>query len=190
MSLKYGLLGFLDSKGAMTGYDLNKLFKAIFGYIWPVQRSQIYHELKLMEKKGWVTSNIIFQREKPNKKEYLITSEGENQLKKWLKESSIDDPLRIKNTFLMKLFFSKKVDINETIKLLKEFKAECMNLIVFSKLSSKVIDYYGEVQFAENETYLNAISRFEESYANLCIKWADETIEDLKQKQKQRESNK
>ncbi|MDR2966886.1 MAG: PadR family transcriptional regulator [Methanobacteriaceae archaeon] len=179
MSLKHGLLGFLDLSGSMTGYDLNKIFMSLFKYIWPAQRSQIYHELKSMEKLGWVSSNIIFQTGKPNKKEYTITEEGKAELKKWLVEYDMQDQLRVKSIFLMKIFFSGKNQINENIKLIQSFKKECIDVLEILKIGDGTIDYSSGIGFAKNKIYKDIVYDFEEDYLKMCVRWADKTIEKL-----------
>jgi len=181
MSLKHGLLGFLDSNGSMTGYDLNKIFISMFGYIWPAQRSQIYHELKSMEKLGWLSSNIIFQTGKPNKKEYTITEEGIAELKKWLIEYNIQDQLRVKSVFLMKVFFSGRNETIENINIIQSFKNECTKLLEVLKVGDESVDYFSEIEFAKNGVYPEIVNDFEEDYLKMCVKWADKTLKKLEE---------
>ena len=174
MSLRYGLLGFLDLNGPTTGYDLNKIFKSFFRYIWPVQRSQIYHELKSMEKLDWVSSNIVFQTVKPNKKEYTITEKGKTALEKWLIEEDIKDLLKVKNVFLMKVFFSNKNEVSASIKLIQSFKKECEDLLKSFK-DGDTPDHSSEIGI-KNKIYTELVHDFEEDYLEMCVKWADKTI--------------
>ena len=60
MSLKHGLLGLLNY-GPMTGYELDKAFKASLSFFWQAKASQIYRELGTMEQNGWLTSKRIVQ---------------------------------------------------------------------------------------------------------------------------------
>ncbi|MCL2114878.1 MAG: PadR family transcriptional regulator [Methanobrevibacter sp.] len=182
MSLKHGLLGFLDLNGSMTGYDLNKIFMSMFKYVWPAQRSQIYHELKSMEKLDWVSSNIIFQTGKPNKKEYTITEEGKTELKKWLTECDMRDQLKVKSVFLMKVFFSGRNHISENINLIQSFKKECKDLLEVLKVGDEVIDNSSEIEFEKNKVYSDIVYDFEEDYLKMCIEWADKTIGKLENK--------
>ncbi|MDR0221438.1 MAG: PadR family transcriptional regulator, partial [Lachnospiraceae bacterium] len=88
MSLKHGLLGLL-SYGRMTGYELDKAFKDSLNFFWQAQTSQIYRELKAMEKAGWLTSEIVFQTSKPNKKLYAITDSGRLEFHRWIAEDNL-----------------------------------------------------------------------------------------------------
>lgn len=184
MSLKHGLLGFLDYNGPMTGYDLNKIFISMFWYIWPAQRSQIYHELRSMENSGWVSSNIIYQTGKPNKKEYTITEEGIVELKKWLIQHNINDQLKIKSVFLMKIFFSGRNEIMDNMSMIQSFKKECVELLEILEFGDEIVDYSSDIGFAKNRVYPEAVHDFEEDYLKMCVEWADKTIENLKQAEK------
>lgn len=107
MSLKYGLLGLLNY-GKMSGYDLDKVFKDSLAFFWRGQTSQIYRELGAMEKSGWITSEIEFQTDKPNKKWYSLTPDGKKELMNWLAspEGAVEDMLHVRSPFLMRLFFA------------------------------------------------------------------------------------
>lgn len=72
MSLKHGLLGLLNY-GKMSGYELNKTFNDSLYFFWKIQISRIYRELNHMEKTGWLTSETVFQTDKPNKRLYSLT---------------------------------------------------------------------------------------------------------------------
>ena len=43
----------------MTGYELDKAFKASLAFFWQAKASQIYRELDAMERSGWLTSKRI-----------------------------------------------------------------------------------------------------------------------------------
>ena len=98
MSLKHGLLGLLNY-GNMTGYDIDRTFKDSLFLFWQAQTSQIYRELNTMEKLGWLTSEIVIQTDKPNKKLYSITGAGKQELSNWLNENSLDNEFRSRSTF-------------------------------------------------------------------------------------------
>lgn len=121
MSLKHGLLGLLNY-GKMTGYDLDKTFKDSLYYFWPAQTSQIYRELNEMERLGWLTSEIIFQTDKPNRKLYSITASGEAELRNWLAGNSLEKEFQIRSLFLLKLFFSGKKVLKKIWKHSKNIK--------------------------------------------------------------------
>ncbi|GCF92419.1 hypothetical protein NRIC_03100 [Enterococcus florum] len=126
MSLKHGVLGLLKDS-PMTGYELNQVFKRSLFNFWTAQTSQIYRELNDMEKKGWLTSDWVIQKEKPNKKIYSITKSGKQELNNWLNqpEKDIEQTFSVRNPFLMRLFFAEQQSKEQVLALLQKFKAEC-----------------------------------------------------------------
>ncbi|MCL2857170.1 MAG: PadR family transcriptional regulator [Oscillospiraceae bacterium] len=122
MSLKHGLLGLLNY-APMTGYELNKEFNGSLGYFWQAKASQIYRELDSMEQSGWLTSKRVVQDEKPNKRIYSITAQGKTEFLDWL--SSLD-PLknlgRMKNAFLIRVFFGGELSREQTLELFRSFR--------------------------------------------------------------------
>nr|WP_286130997.1 PadR family transcriptional regulator [Clostridium sp. 12(A)] len=104
MSLSHSILGFL-SYGSMTGYELAKAFSSSIRFFWYAQASHIYLELNKLEKKEFVTCEIIVQTDKPSKKLYTITEEGKREFLSWLSKENNEFNKGSKNAFLMKVFF-------------------------------------------------------------------------------------
>ena len=48
--LKHGILGLLNY-GDMTGYEIREVFNKSLNFFWQAQSSQIYRELRTLEKK-------------------------------------------------------------------------------------------------------------------------------------------
>ena len=76
--LKHGILGLLNY-GDMSGYEIREAFKNSLNYFWTAQTSQIYRELCVLEKKGWITKQTVEQIGKPNKNICSITDEGRKE---------------------------------------------------------------------------------------------------------------
>ena len=75
MSLQYAVLGLLSYR-QMTGYDLKKMFDESINNFWAASLSQIYRELGALEGKGYLTSVIEPQDDRPDKRIYSITEAG------------------------------------------------------------------------------------------------------------------
>lgn len=184
MSLKHGLLGLLNY-GQMTGYELDKTFKDSLFLFWQAQTSQIYRELNGMEKLGWLTSELIFQTDKPNKKLYSITDSGKQELKNWLAESSLENEFQTRSVFLMKLFFSAERDIEENIAMLKEYKAKCLDELGDLEKADCSIEQYKQKRYnqsaAENQDaiYWRLTARFGALRIKACHDFAEEAIKTL-----------
>lgn len=176
MSLKYGLLGLLNNE-QMTGYELDKAFKKSLDFFWQAQPSQIYRELNNMEKSGWLTSEFVFQTDKPNKKLYSITDLGKLELHDWLTQNSLDSEFKIRSVFLMKLFFSDGRSVRENMSTLEAYKIRCMDELADSQKTDNII---GKNQ---DNVYWRLTVRFEELYIKACLDFAAEAIKTLEELQ-------
>lgn len=182
MSLRYGILGFLNY-GSMTGYDLSKAFSESIEFFWHAQTSQIYRELSKLEKEGMVEHTIIIQSDKPNKKEYCITQDGKIDWMHWLSSPPINALSDFKSEFLMKIFFSGSLAVQESIERLMLFKLDCLNYAKkLMKTTSSIENYATLVQNPLDELHWLLSANFGKHYIMMCIEWAETSIEMLKQR--------
>ncbi|WP_294143534.1 PadR family transcriptional regulator [uncultured Clostridium sp.] len=183
MSLKHGLLGLL-SYGSMTGYELDKTFKDSLFLFWKAQTSQIYRELNGMEQSGWLTSEIVYQTDKPNKKLYSLTESGRKELHAWLSENNLDNEFQTRSTFLMKLFFSGEKNSGDNIEMLKEYKVRCLEELDALKTVGGSIEHYSQFTSQNREpVYWGLTARFGELHIKACLEFAEEAIKTLEKLQ-------
>ena len=102
MMLKHGILGLLNY-GDMTGYEIREIFNKSLNFFWQAQSSQIYRELRTLEKNGWITITTVEQSEKPNKNVCSITEDGRTELLSWLSTQNPIGDTRV--PLLMQVFF-------------------------------------------------------------------------------------
>ncbi|GKX29273.1 transcriptional regulator [Vallitalea longa] len=174
MSLKHGLLGLLHY-GSMSGYELDKFFKSSLNFFWQANRSQIYRELNKMEDEGWLTSKIVFQTEKPNKKLYTITDEGKNEFEKWLTIDCVDDALFTRNPLLLKTFFAGERGDDDNIRMLEDFKERCEKELMNIQQACR-----SRCEKNKDEIYWSITADYGEYYYDMCINWAKNSINKLK----------
>jgi len=176
LSLKFGLLGFLSNQ-EMSGYDLEKMFNQSIGFFWNAKISQVYRDLRTMEKSGWVESNEVIQKGKPNKKVFKITDQGRQELDNWLISYNVKGDFEIRIGILMRMFFAEKRPKAETIALLEQFKTGCYEAI------DRLKPVYKELEDCEETMevlYIKSTLSYGEKYYNMQIEWSNETIEMLK----------
>jgi len=176
MSLKHGILGLINY-GPTTGYDLDKAFKGSLNFFWQAQTSQIYRELNAMEKQGWISSEIIIQTDKPNKKLFSLTEIGKEELLCWLKYNSIEDDILVRDPFLVKVFFSGEIDTASNIETMKMFKECCQ--YAHKKIKETIDNFEKAFEGNKNLVYWKFTSSFGLYYYEMCIRWADDTIKTL-----------
>lgn len=123
MSLQYGILGLL-SYAPMNGYTLKKLFNKSINFIWTASLSQIYRELGALEGKGYVLSSIQQQDDRPDKKIYTITAQGQAAFLEWLR--AFPDMLAApkRDEFMLRVFFGSKLGKEELIAQFRKFIGE------------------------------------------------------------------
>ena len=189
MSLSHAILGLLNY-GPMTGYNLKKIFDKSISQVWAASLSQIYRELSALEKKGYVSSSIQKQEDKPDKKIYKITQQGKNVFLQWLSDFPENLSFPKRDEFMLRIFFGSRLEKEELIKQFRRFisqKKEYLetlteieqNLPEIEQNFKKYADNF-KLESAEKEglfwhfTIKRAIMSIK-----VLIKWAEECIEEL-----------
>lgn len=93
MSLRHALLAILTAK-PMTGYDLVKYFDGTVAYVWSAPHSQIYPELRRMERDGLLDVQVVPRGERAEKRLYTINDLGRAELHEWSTELAGYQPER------------------------------------------------------------------------------------------------
>lgn len=122
MPLSHAILGFLEYR-PMSGYDLKKHFDRSVAHFWSATQSHIYKSLENLENQGLVSSQVIQQEGKPNRKQYQITDAGRTELRRW-----VSTPLPVegpRSAWLIQVFFAHDL-VNEEIAGLFEKRIESL----------------------------------------------------------------
>ncbi len=183
MSLGFGILGFLNYS-SMSGYDLIKAFESSLDFFWHAQKSQVYMELKKLEKKGYICGKTVIQSERPNKKIFSITDAGKKVFMDWLTEGAGEDDTHFKSAFLMKVFFGGNMTPIQSADMLREFKRNCEAYLKKMEFIPKSIENYGSNKNVCQTIYWQFTADFGYSFIKTCIEWAGcciEKIETIKQ---------
>jgi len=180
MSLSHSILGFLSYQ-SMTGYDLAKAFGSSVRFFWYAQTSQIYLELNKLEKKEFVTCEIIIQTEKPSKKLYSISPKGKDEFLRWLSQENDELSKGNKNAFLMKVFFSGCRPPKECIEMLSDFMNDCSHYQEEMQQIPDSICHYGNQVEQQQKLYWEISADFGYGYIQMCIDWARRSIEKLEE---------
>lgn len=96
--LPYVLLGLINNKGSLSGYQISQEFKHEVGDFWHASHSQIYPELARMKDDGWLEDT-----NDGKSTYYKITDEGSKVMRTWLEEPLEDN----EELFSLKLYFIK-----------------------------------------------------------------------------------
>lgn len=107
MALSHAILTALND-AACSGYDLAKRFDGSVGFFWNASHQQIYRELTKLEEGGYIEATVVYQANRPDKKNYVVTPAGRDYLRSWIAQpSAVTYP---KDDLLVKLFAGDIVD--------------------------------------------------------------------------------
>lgn len=116
---KYAILGLLTT-GCTTGYQIKQLMDNSLQHFWRISYGQVYPILKSLVEEGLANVQVTVQEGKPDKKEYVLTTKGEEALTNWL-SSPLEEIPFYKNEVILKLFFGRHQSDEKTIKDLQEY---------------------------------------------------------------------
>lgn len=119
-TLRSIILGLLGAR-PMSGYDIKRAFDRSLATYWNAGNSQIYTTLKALAARGLVTSELIYQEARPNRRVYRLTDAGRAELDRWLHEPV--PPRFTKDEFLTRLFFCGQADDATALRHLEEHLA-------------------------------------------------------------------
>ena len=87
----------------MSGYDLNRAFSNTVAHFWYADQSQIYRTLDKLTANKAITTKVIHQEGKPNRKVHSLTTTGRAELEDWL--TSPLEQERFKRALLWRGYF-------------------------------------------------------------------------------------
>lgn len=180
MSLQYALLGLLSYR-PMTGYDLKKMFDDSINNFWAASLSQIYRELGALENKGYLTSAVEKQNDRPDKKIYNITDTGRGAFREWITNFPEKLSKEKRDEFTLRLFFGSNLTREDLIiqfqRFIKEMQEHLEKVEYFHRISDQ---YVSQMElFHGEEIYWKFILRRAQLNLETSIKWANECLEEL-----------
>jgi len=103
------LLGLLVGR-PMHGYELYQEFSRELGGVWEIGLSQLYAQLKLLEEAGLVTAETEALPNRPSRKVYHLTPEGQDVFAEWVRQPA--PYLRqMRVEFLARLYFFRRLEL-------------------------------------------------------------------------------
>jgi DNA-binding PadR family transcriptional regulator len=169
------LLGLLAIE-PMSGYDLGLMIRGSVGHFWNESYGQIYPNLKKLEKGGFVSSKTERRKGKPERRVYSITERGRERLREWL--AAPPQPEIPRNELLLKLFFGQQVPAAILIGYVEHMAEEHGAVLDFlEKAEREQIDANRHYPGAP---YWRMAARFGELEMKAHLRWAEETLAELK----------
>ncbi|MFE2147530.1 PadR family transcriptional regulator [Streptomyces sp. NPDC059456] len=124
----WAVLGLLSFGEELSGYDLKKWAdRSLRFFYWSPSFSQIYSELKRLEKAGYASSRQVAQETGTrDKRVYRITGEGMAAVRTWARETPVDPPV-LKHGPMLRLWLGHLLEPEQMRELLhrqQEFAEE------------------------------------------------------------------
>ena len=118
----YAILGILTTN-CKSGYAIKQFIDQSLNHFWKISYGQIYPTLKLIAKEELAEVRTSPGYGKPDRHEYYLTPKGMDVLKSWL-EQPIEQIPTERNEILLKLFFGRYQNQENTVLLLQNYKQE------------------------------------------------------------------
>jgi PadR family transcriptional regulator AphA len=173
-SSRYAILGLLSLK-SMSGYDIRQLAQKSIGHFWSESYGQIYPTLRQLVKEGLATGRTERNKGKPDRNVYSITANGLGELRSWLKLPVARENPR--SELLLKLFFSGRVPLPESIQHVNRYRVEHQQLLEIYDQAEKQL----KKQYSGNPDlsfWLITIS-FGRHRSQAYVNWCDQTLKIL-----------
>ncbi|WP_405565216.1 helix-turn-helix transcriptional regulator [Streptomyces sp. NBC_01180] len=108
------MLGLLSFGEELSGYDLKKWSDwSLRFFYWSPSFSQIYGELKRLEKVGYVTSRMVAQETGNREKRiYAITPEGMDAVQTWAREAPVEPPV-LKHGVMLRIWLGHLLETQQ-----------------------------------------------------------------------------
>ena len=175
--LKHGILGLINNSDK-TGYEIMTVFRDSLNHFWAAQTSQIYRELQTMEKNGWISQTHVVQTGKPDKNVFSITSDGREELLRWLRNNNLPG---VRNPLLLKTFFMGDLPVEDNIAFFKALR----DRFVFSdngqQASASAELYKQAIDHPEKAIYWKFTIEYGLMYQKMHREWCDHCIAELEQ---------
>ena len=168
------VLGLLAWSGESSGYELHKRAERSVGFIWAPARSQLYAVLKRLEADGLVSGRRVAQADRPDKRLFELTPQGDATLTAWLDDVEPIEP-EDRDGVLLKLFFGAYGDPEAGRRQLLDYRR---------RVEDRLATYREIERSFEGEEDPAAVQRYQSLRFGIALMeasraWADETIEAL-----------
>jgi PadR family transcriptional regulator AphA len=126
---EHAMLG-LVSLGPRHGYEIAAHFgpEGDLGMVCPLPMSLLYAQLKRLEGLGYLEGTTELQANRPPRRVYRLTPEGEAEFWRWL-DQPVQRLREVRLDFLLKLFFSSRIPAHDTDDLLRRQLGVCRDYL-------------------------------------------------------------
>jgi DNA-binding PadR family transcriptional regulator len=134
MALEHALLVSLSEQPG-SGLELTHRFDRSIGFFWSATHQQIYRVLARMQERGWVRSQNVQQRGRPDKKVYDVTPAGREELARWI--AAPTPPQSFRSDLAVKLRAASYGDRAEVLAQVERQRAEHATRLAHYKMLAR-----------------------------------------------------
>lgn len=144
----YAVLGLLSFGRDLSGYELRQwALGSLRFFYWSPAQSQIYRELRRLEAEGYVTSEAVEQHDRPDKKVYSLTDDGQRELCRWIDEAPVERPV-IKHPVALRMFLGHLTGPHRLRELLEEHRRSLDSILEELESTAIALEDDPTAQFA------------------------------------------
>jgi PadR family transcriptional regulator AphA len=161
------LLGLLMSRPP-HGYELYQEFSRELGRVWQIGLSQLYAQLKQLEEGGLIAAEIEPQPNRPARKVYHLTPEGQQVFHDWVQQPT--PYLRhIRVEFLARLYFYRRLALPGLELLVAKQQSVCHSQM----------ETFGALADSTADDFRRMVLDFRRGQLEAVVHWLDRCLEAL-----------
>ncbi len=167
LTLDIALLGFLRRE-PMHGYALHQALSdpAGLGSVWGIKLSRMYALLGKLEDAGYLTAEIEPQENRPPRKIFHLTDQGDGAFRDWL-ASPVRHGRSLRLEFLVKLYFVRFEGPDAAARLLAAQREQCR---AWLEAEQEIT----EAETAAGRPYSRLVHRFRTGQIEAMLAWLDQ----------------
>ena len=125
LTTEHALLGFLHQQPT-HGYEIHRRLSDSegLGLVWYVKQNKLYALLAKLERKGYVSTELEPQDNRPPRKIFRLTEAGRQAFLAWV-QSPVQHGRKLRLDFLAKLYFARREGQTITQQLIEEQRTAC-----------------------------------------------------------------
>ncbi|MFI9025711.1 PadR family transcriptional regulator [Streptomyces sp. NPDC053560] len=170
----WAVLGLLSFGEELSGYDLKKWADAsLHFFYWSPSASQVYGELKRLEKHGYVTSRTVSQDDGVRgKRMYSITASGKEAAARWVSEAPVEPPV-LKHGVMLRLWLGHMTEPEQLRDILEQHRAYAEKMTHRARATAE-----GSAK-EPSWAYTELVLRWSEKYYEAEREFAESALRDL-----------
>ncbi len=165
--------------GAGHGYDLARHFgpEAPLAQVIRLEPGMLYHHLKRLERAGWVSADQELGGNRPPRRVHTVTEAGRLELRRWLAEP-VGQTREIRLTFLLKLYFARRLDPDLAARLVAGQRDVCMRLVTSLSGQIAAVDPTAATEEGDDREFARSVLELRLLQTEAALVWLNQIAPD------------